>query len=109
MSLGIVAGLLGLGALIALWLVLGQLVRMPGNPAANYRGYSLLTVVGVIGMASLVGAVTQELGLHGYMLTRLKEPVGGWPAVIIVAVVIAPSHGATQGFALADRGLALPV
>lgn len=93
-------GLLGLGALISLWLVLGHLVHIPGNPAANFAGYSLLTVVAVIAMASLVGAVTEEVGLRGYMLTRLERSVGGWLAVAIVALVISPGHGATQGFAL---------
>jgi len=94
------AGLLSLAALIALWLVLGHLVHLPGNPAANYAGYSLLTIIAVIGMASLVGAVTEEVGLRGYMLTRLQRSVGGWLAVAIVALAISPGHGATQGFAV---------
>jgi membrane protease YdiL (CAAX protease family) len=92
------AGLLALGALIALWLVLGQLVKVPGNPAANFANYSPLTVVTVLVMASLVGAVTEEVGLRGYMLTRLEASVGGWLAVVVVAVVVSPGHGATQGF-----------
>src|SRR5256886_9989266 len=94
------AGLLSLGALTSLWLALGHLVHLPGNPAANYAGYSLLTVVAVIVMASLVGAVTEEVGLRGYMLTRLERSVGGWLAVAIVALAISPGHGATQGFAV---------
>jgi len=94
------AGLLSLGALISLWLALGHLVHLPGNPASNYAGYSLLTVVAVIVMASLVGAVTEEVGLRGYMLTRLERSVGGWLAVAIVALAISPGHGATQGFAV---------
>ena len=92
------AGLMALGGLIALWLVLVQLVKVPGNPAANFANYSPLTVVSVVAMASLVGAVTEEIGLRGYMLTRLEASVGGWPAVVIVAVAISPGHGITQGF-----------
>ena len=49
-------------------------------------------------MASLVGAVTEELGLRGYMLTRLESSVGGWAAVVVIALVIVPGHGSTQGF-----------
>lgn len=94
------AGLLALGALIALWLVIGQVVQVPGNAAANFAGYSPVTVVAVLAMASVVGAVTEELGLRGYMLTRLESQVGGWVAVVIVALAIAPGHGMTQGFAL---------
>jgi membrane protease YdiL (CAAX protease family) len=99
-GLAMIAGVLALGGLIALWLVMVQLVKVPGNPAANFANYSPLTVVTVLVMASLVGAITEELGLRGYMLTRLEAPVGGWLAVVIVAVVIAPGHGITQGFVL---------
>ena len=94
------AGLLASGALITLWLLLGQLVSVPGNPSATFAAYSPVTVVAVVVMASLVGAVAEELGLRGYMLTRLESQVGGWAAVVVVAVVIAPGHGMTQGFAL---------
>jgi membrane protease YdiL (CAAX protease family) len=97
-GLAMAAGLLALGGLTALWLVLGQLVEVPGNPAANFANYSPLTVVTVLVMASMVGAVTEEVGLRGYMLTRLEASVGGWLAVVIVAVVISPGHGSTQGF-----------
>ena len=96
----IVAGLLALGALIALWLIMGQLVKVPGNPSANFANYSPVTIVSVIAMASVVGAVAEELGLRGYMLTRLESQVGGWAAVVIVALVVAPGHGMTQGFAV---------
>lgn len=92
------AGLLALSGLISLWLVLVQVVKVPGNPAANLGSYPPLTVVTALGMASLVGAVTEEMGLRGYMLTRLESSVGGWLAVLIVAVVISPGHGITQGF-----------
>lgn len=93
-----VAGVLALGALIALWLVMVQLFEIPGNPTADLANYSALTVVSVIAMASLVGAITEELGLRGYMLTRLESSVGGWVAVVLVALIIAPGHVSTQGF-----------
>jgi membrane protease YdiL (CAAX protease family) len=96
--LAMVAGLLALGGLIALWLVLVQLVRLPGNPAANFGSYSLLTIVSVLVTASIVGAITEELGLRGYMLTRLESAVGGWTAVVLVAAITSPGHGLTQGF-----------
>jgi membrane protease YdiL (CAAX protease family) len=95
-----VAGLLALGALSVLWLVIGQVVEVPGNHGADFANYSPVTVVSVIAMASLVGAVAEELGLRGYMLTRLAGQVSGWGAVVIVALVVAPGHGVTQGFAV---------
>ena len=100
-GLAMIAGLLALGGLIALWLVLVQLVKVPGNPAANFANYSPLTIVSVLVMASVVGAITEEIGLRGYMLTRLEASVGGWLAVVIVAIVISPGQGTTQGFVLA--------
>jgi membrane protease YdiL (CAAX protease family) len=99
-----VAGLCGLGALVGLWLALGHLVHVPGNPAANYAGHPIFTVVVVVAMSSVVGAVIEEAGVRGYMLTRLERSVSGWLAVVIVAVVIAPGHGATQGFAAVTAG-----
>src|SRR5437773_7538189 len=81
------AGLLSLGALISLWLALGHLVHVPGNPAANYAGYSLLTVVAVVVMASLVGGVAEEVGFVGYMLSCIERSVGGWLGVACVAIV----------------------
>lgn len=94
------AGLLALGALIALWTVIVQLIKVPGNSTAGFANYPVVTVVSVVVMASLVGAVIEEVGLRGYMLTRLESSVGGWVAVVIVALIIAPGHGMTQGFVL---------
>jgi len=94
----VAAGLLALGALVALWIVLVQLVRVPGNPAADFAKYPPVTVISVLVMASLFGAVTEEVGLRGYMLTRLEDAVGGRLAVVIVALAISPGHGITQGF-----------
>lgn len=94
------AGLAALASLTGLWLVLGQLVTVPGNPSADFGNYSSVTVVSVVVMASLVGAVLEELGLRGYMLTRLESTVPGWLAVLIVAVAVSPGHGETQGFAV---------
>jgi membrane protease YdiL (CAAX protease family) len=95
-----VAGLLALGALSVLWLVIGQVVKVPGNRSADFANYSPVTVVSVIAMASLVGAVAEELGLRGYMLTRLAGQVSGWGAVVVVALVVAPGHAVTQGLAV---------
>jgi membrane protease YdiL (CAAX protease family) len=92
------AGVTGLGGLMALWLVITQLIRIPGNQTASQiLNYPLPTVVLGLVMASLVGAITEEVGLRGYMLTRLEASLRGWVAVVVVAVVISPGHAATQG------------
>jgi membrane protease YdiL (CAAX protease family) len=94
----ILAGMLALSSLVALWLVLDQLVKVPGNPAANFGNYPPLTVASVLLMASVVGSVTEEVGLRGYMLTRLEKAVGRRLAVVLVTLAISPGHGITQGF-----------
>jgi len=94
----LIAGFLALCALIALWVLLVQLVNVPGNPAANFANYPFVTVASVLVMASLVGSIAEEMGLRGYMLTRLEKTVGGRLAVVIVALAISPGHGITQGF-----------
>ena len=90
------AGAIALGALMLLWIVLFQLVPPPAH--ASVDGYPLPTVVAVIVMASVLGAVVEEVGLRGYLLTRLERVMPGAAAVALVTIVIAPGHAATQGF-----------
>jgi len=94
----LVAGALSIVALAGLWIVLFQLVKAPGNAPPSFSGYPLLTVALVLLMASLLGAVTEEAGLRGYLQVFLEREVGGPAAIVIVSLVIAPGHGQTQGF-----------
>jgi len=93
----LVAGSLGLGALILLWLILFQLV--PAGRRIDVGAYPALTVAAAFVMASVVGSVVEEVGLRGYMLTRLEGAVGGPLAIVLVSLLISPGHGLTQGFA----------
>lgn len=93
------AGMLGLGALVLLWTIVFQLVAVP-LVRADLSGYPLVTVIAVEAMASLVGAIVEEAGLRGYMLSRLRREMAGPLAIILVALVISPGHAATQGAAL---------
>jgi membrane protease YdiL (CAAX protease family) len=95
----LVAGSLGLGALILLWLILFQLVDVPAGRRIDVGAYPALTVGAAFVMASAVGSVVEELGLRGYMLTRLEGAVGGPLAIIVVSLLISPGHALTQGFA----------
>jgi len=104
LRLGMLVGVLGVGALVVLWVLLGHLVHVPGNPSARYGSYPVVTVACVIVMASVVGAVAEEVGFRGYMLSRLERALPGWVAVIVAALVIAPAHGVTQGFAAVTFG-----
>lgn len=94
----LVAGMLSIVALTGFWIVLCQLVKVPGNTLPNFSNYPLLTVVCVLVMASIVGAVTEEAGFRGYLQVVLEREVGGLAAIVIAALAIAPGHGLTQGF-----------
>jgi membrane protease YdiL (CAAX protease family) len=94
----LVAGVLSIVALTGFWIVLFQLVKMPGNALPDFSKYSWLTVALTLGMASLVAAVAEEAGFRGYFQGALERDVGGPAAIVIAALVIAPGHALTQGF-----------
>lgn len=94
----LLAGALAIVALIGLWIVLSQLVKVPGNPLPDFSRYPSLTVALVVVIASLVVAVTEEVGIRGYVLGALERRVRPAVAIVIAALAIAPGHGLTQGF-----------
>ncbi len=94
----VLAGLLSIMALVGFWIVLFQLVKAPGNALPDFSAYPLLTVVLVLLMAPLVGALAEEAGFRGYFLVALQRELGGPAAIVIAALVISPGHALTQGF-----------
>jgi membrane protease YdiL (CAAX protease family) len=94
----LVAGGLSVVALTGFWIVLFRLVKIPGNTLPDFSKYPLLTVALVIGMASLVAAVTEEAAFRGYFQGALEGEVGGPAAIVISSLTMAPGHGLTQGF-----------
>ena len=95
----VLAGGLSIIALAGLWIVLFQLVQIRGNALPDFSKYPLLTVAFMLVMASLVGAVGEEAGFRGYFQGLLEREVSGPAAILIAAVVLAPGHALTQGFA----------
>ncbi len=93
-----VAGMLSIAALTGFWIVLVQLVKVPGNRLPDFSSYPPLTVALVLLMASIVGAVTEEAGFRGYLQSILEREVGGPAAIVVAALIVAPGHGLTQGF-----------
>ena len=95
----IAAGGFSIVSLAGFWIVLIQLVSVRGNVLPDYSKYPLSTVILVVGIASLVTSVVEEAGFRGYFQSVLEPKVGGPLAILIMAFVIAPAHGLTQGFA----------
>jgi len=92
------AGGLSLVALAGYWIVLSQLVKMPGNAVPDFSHYPLLTVVLTIGMASLAAPLTEEPAFRGYCQVILEKQFRAPTAVIISSILFSLVHRPTQGF-----------
>jgi len=95
----LIAGACSLGSLSGLWIVLFRTFRIAGNPVPDFSKYPLLSAILILAMASLVSSVSEETGFRGYFQSILESRVSPAAAISIQALVIAPGHGSTQGFA----------
>jgi len=93
-----VAGGLSLVALAGYWIVLSQLVKMPGNAVPDFSNDPLRTVVLMMGMASLAAPLTEEPAFRGYCQVILERQFPAPTAVIISSILFSLVHGPTQGF-----------
>jgi membrane protease YdiL (CAAX protease family) len=93
----VAAGATCLVALAGLWIVLFEMVKVPGN-SADFSRFPVWTVTVAITTAALVGAVFEEGGFRGYFQGTLERYLPGPVAIAICALVMAPEHALTQGF-----------
>jgi len=96
----LVAGGLSIFAFTGAWIVLFQLVKVPGNVLPAFSAYPLVTVLLVAIMASVIAGVSEEAGIRGYLQSILEGKVSVPVAILIPALVLAPAHAVTQGFVL---------
>jgi membrane protease YdiL (CAAX protease family) len=89
---------LALLALCGLWIVLFQLVKAPGNAAADFSKYSPVTVAIIIVSGAVVGAIAEEVGIRGYVQGTLERVLPAPAAILLAALVLSPGHALTQGF-----------
>jgi len=94
----LLAGALSIVALTGFWIVLFQLAKAPGNALPDFSKYPPVTVALVLGMAALVGAVTEEAGFRGYLQGYLEREFGALVAIVGGSLMMAPGHALTQGF-----------
>jgi membrane protease YdiL (CAAX protease family) len=92
------AGTLSVVAFAGLWIVLTQLVKMPGNALPDFSRYPLFTVVSMILMGSVAAPLTEEPAFRGYCQVILERQFSGPVAVVISSALFALAHGPTQGF-----------
>ena len=94
----LIANALSLTALAGLWIVLFQLARPPGNRLPDFLAYPPWVVGLVLACAGVVGGVSEEVGIRGYLQGALERRLP-WPAAVAAAAIImAPGHALTQGF-----------
>jgi membrane protease YdiL (CAAX protease family) len=86
------AGALSIAALAGLWIVLFQLIKMPGNVLPDTSQFPALTMALLIVMGSLVSPLAEEAGLRGYCQVMLEREFRGPIAVALSSVFFAFGH-----------------
>jgi membrane protease YdiL (CAAX protease family) len=97
-SWALAAGLSWLVFLGGFWIVLQQLVSIPGNKLPDFSALSKGMVIATLVMASASGAVSEEAGFRGYFQGALERSGFGAAAILCTALLMAPLHALTQGF-----------
>ncbi len=86
------AGVLSIVALAGCWILVFQLLKMPGNVLPDTSRYPSLTVVLILVMASLVSPLSEEAAFRGYCQVILERKFRGPAAVVISSVFFALEH-----------------
>jgi membrane protease YdiL (CAAX protease family) len=95
----LLAGSLSLVSLAGLWIVLFQLVKIPGNTTLpDFSKFPIVTLAAILVTASLVGAVAEEAGFRGYFQGSLERHLSAPLAIGLTVLLMAPWHAMTQGF-----------
>jgi membrane protease YdiL (CAAX protease family) len=97
-SWALAAGLLWVVFLGGLWIVLQQLVSVPGNKLPDFSAIPKGMVIATLVTASASGAVSEEAGFRGYFQSALERSGFGAAAILCTALLMAPIHALTQGF-----------
>lgn len=98
LTIALLTGFAGLGALTGLWILLFQTASMRGNNLPEFSEYPLHTIAIVLVTASIVGSLVEEAGFRGYLQVALERKVAAPVAIIIAGAALIPGHGFTQGF-----------
>jgi Type II CAAX prenyl endopeptidase Rce1-like len=85
----LLAGATSVAALAGTWIVMAQLVRMPGSVLPDLSQFPLATAVLMIGMGALVSPLLEQAGMWGYCQVMLEGEFPAPVAVVISSAVFA--------------------
>jgi membrane protease YdiL (CAAX protease family) len=87
------AGLLGIGAILALLVVVSRLVHLPaGSPIITPAGMPVATILALLAMQSVVAGVTEESAFRGYMQSMVGRRFGVAIAIVAAGVLFGLLH-----------------
>lgn len=87
------AGLLGIGAILALLVVVSRLVHLPaGSPITTPAGMPGATMLALLAMQSVVAGVTEESAFRGYMQSLVGRRFGVAVAIVAGGVLFGLLH-----------------
>ena len=95
-SWALIAGLLWVVFLAGFWIVLEQLVAVPGNKLPDFSALPTVTIIATLVLASASGAVSEEAGFRGYFQGALERAGIGPAAILCTALLMAPIHALTR-------------
>lgn len=97
-SAALLANGFALLAFCGLWIVLFQLAKAPGNVELDFSQYSIVTVLLIVTTGAVIGAVSEEVGIRGYLQVALERTFAAPLAIFLAALALMPGHALTQGF-----------
>lgn len=88
----LLAGTLGLVALVLTLRVANRLVALPPQQAADFTGIPAVTVVSLLVMAAPVAGIVEEAAFRGYMQGPIERRYGPLVAILITGTMFAVAH-----------------
>ncbi|HVP40195.1 MAG TPA: CPBP family intramembrane glutamic endopeptidase [Candidatus Saccharimonadales bacterium] len=88
----ILAGVLGLTAVLLIQRVLSRLVTLPHQPAPDVSRFPFLTVLFWVLMSPVVAGVVEEVSFRGYLQRPIEQRHGPVIAILVTGVVFGFAH-----------------
>jgi hypothetical protein len=85
----ILAGSLAIVALTGVWILLAQIIRMPGNVLPPMGNLPWAIVVLAVGMGALISPICEQAGIWGYGQVMLRREFTASTSVVLSALIFA--------------------